>query len=134
MSEDADKDKPAPAPAETEAAKPGEAGAAAANEATGGLSRVTTTAKTDKEKESKKPTMAVKVYAPFKVYYEGDAYSVTALNESGPFDILPGHRNFICMLMPCDLVIDTPYDTQTVKISRALMHVRAEKITIYLDV
>ena len=81
-----------------------------------------------------KPVMAVKVYAPFKVYYEGDAHSITALNETGPFDILPHHHNFLCMLVPSDLIIQTPYDTQTVKISRALMHVKADKVTIYVDV
>ena len=38
------------------------------------------------------PTMAVKVYAPFKVYFEGDAMSVSAVNDTGPFDILPKHH------------------------------------------
>jgi len=57
---------------------------------------------------SSKPTMSVKVYAPFKVYFEGEAYSITAVNETGPFDVLPHHHNFLCMLVPCDLVITTP--------------------------
>lgn len=85
-------------------------------------------------KGHKGPTMQVKVYAPFKVYYEGEAYSVTAVNESGPFDILPKHRNFLCMLLPCVLVVETPAVTQTIKISRALMHVKADKVTVFVDV
>jgi F0F1-type ATP synthase epsilon subunit len=84
--------------------------------------------------DPKKPTMAIKVYAPFKVYYEGEGYSITAVNETGPFDILPHHHNFLCMLVPCELVIKTPYETKTVKISRALMHVKAEKVTVFVDV
>ena len=95
----------------------------------------------EKQDNSKRPpidpkqaVMAVKVYAPFKIYYEGDAISLTALNETGTFDILPHHHNFLTMLLPCDLVIHTPYDTQTVRISRALMHVKADKVTVYLDV
>ncbi len=83
---------------------------------------------------SDKPTMVVKVYAPFKVYFEGDAYSLTAVNETGPFDILPHHHNFLCMLIPCDLVIKTPDEVKTVRISRALMHVKAEKVTVFVDV
>ena len=86
------------------------------------------------QKSSGKPTMAVKVYAPFQVYYEGEAESLTAENETGPFDILPKHHNFLCMLVPCELVIKTPFDTQKVKISRALMHVKAEKVTVFVDV
>lgn len=87
-----------------------------------------------KKGDPKKPTMQVKVWAPFEIYFEGEAYSVTAENESGIFDILPHHRNFLCMLVPCDMLIRTPYDDQTIKISRALMHVKAEKVSVYLDV
>lgn len=81
-----------------------------------------------------RPTIAVKVYAPFRVYFEGVAYSVSGSNESGPFDILPHHHNFLCMLVPCDLVIKTPNGEKKVKISRAFMHVKAEKVTVFVDV
>jgi F0F1-type ATP synthase epsilon subunit len=81
-----------------------------------------------------KPTMAVKVYAPFKIYFEGDAYSVSAVNDVGPFDILPKHHNFLCMLVPCNLTIQTPGDRKVVKISRALMHVKANRVVVFVDV
>ena len=84
--------------------------------------------------DPKKPTMNIKVYAPFKVYYEGEGYSITAVNETGPFDILPHHHNFLCMLLPCDIVIHTPYDTQTIRVTRALMHVTGNKVTVFVDV
>lgn len=81
-----------------------------------------------------KPMMAVKVYAPFKVYFEGEAYSVSAVNDVGPFDILPRHHNFLCMLVPCMLAIETPKGRQTIKISRALMHVKADRVVVFVDV
>lgn len=81
-----------------------------------------------------KPTMAVKVYAPFKIYFEGEAYSVSAVNDVGPFDILPRHHNFLCMLVPCTLSIETPKGQQTVKIHRALMHVKADRVVVFVDV
>lgn len=84
--------------------------------------------------DSDKPTMAVKVYAPFKIYFEGDAYSLSAVNATGPFDILPHHRNFLCMLVPCDLTVQTLHGPQTIKISRALMHVKADRIAVFVDV
>ena len=80
------------------------------------------------------PTMDIKVYAPFQMYFEGKAVSLTAENETGPFDILPRHHNFLCMLVPCNLIIKTPEDTKTIKIARALMHVKAEKVTVFVDV
>jgi F0F1-type ATP synthase epsilon subunit len=84
--------------------------------------------------DPKKPTIAIKVYAPFKVYYEGAGYSISAVNETGPFDILPHHHNFLCMLVPCELKIQTPNGEQVIKISRALMHVKADSVTVFVDV
>ena len=82
-----------------------------------------------------RPRMAVKVYAPFQMFYEGEAFSLTAENETGPFDILPKHHNFLCMLVPCELIVHTIDDeTKVIKISRALMHVKSEKVTVFVDV
>jgi len=81
-----------------------------------------------------KPVMAVKVYAPFQVYFEGDAYSVSAVNATGPFDILPHHHNFLCMLVPCELIIESPTGQKKIKIHRALMHVKSERVVVFMDV
>jgi F0F1-type ATP synthase epsilon subunit len=84
--------------------------------------------------DPKKPTMDIKIYAPFKVYFQGKGYSISAANDTGPFDILPHHHNFLCMLLPGDIVVRTPFDTKTIKISRALMHVTADDVTVFVDV
>lgn len=82
-----------------------------------------------------KPTMAVKIYAPFQVYFEGEAYSLSAVNDIGPFDILPKHRNFLCMLVPCDIVVQpVKGKTRTIKVHRALMHVKADRVSVFMDV
>ncbi len=82
-----------------------------------------------------KPAMFVKVYAPFQVYFEGDAFSVSAANDTGPFDILPKHRNFLCMLVPCTLTVQ-PVEgpAKAIKIHRALMHVKADRVVVFMDV
>jgi F0F1-type ATP synthase epsilon subunit len=84
--------------------------------------------------DTETPPIDIKVYAPFKVYYEGKGHSVSAVNETGPFDILPRHRNFLCMLVSCDLVIHTPEGKKVIKISRALMHVKANRVVVFVDV
>ena len=81
-----------------------------------------------------KPTIAVKVYAPFKEYFEGEAYSLSAVNATGPFDVLPKHHNFLCMLVPCVLTIQSPDGPQTVKVNRALMNVKANRVVVFMDV
>lgn len=84
--------------------------------------------------KSGRPSMEVKVYAPFQVYFEGEAYSVSAENETGPFDILPHHKNFLCMLVPCTLMIDSPAGAKKIKVHRALMHVKSERVVVFMDV
>lgn len=85
-----------------------------------------------------KPTpglLRVKIYTPFKTFYEGDARSVSAVNDTGEFDILPTHHNFITMLRPGDVKVETPKkETKIVPIARGLMHVKEDKLIIFLDV
>ncbi len=85
-------------------------------------------------KTNGKPTMKVKVYAPFKVYFEGDAYSLSAINATGPFDVLPKHHNFLCMLVPCMLKVNGVDGEKEIKVSRALMHVKADYVAVFMDV
>ena len=83
-----------------------------------------------------RPIMAVKIYAPFKEYFDGDAYSLSAVNDTGPFDILPRHRNFLCMLVPCTISLQTQYDEKPIliKVHKALMHVKANRVVVFVDV
>lgn len=88
------------------------------------------------QKDSDKSDMRVKVYSPFRDYYDGMAFSVSAANATGAFDILPKHHNFISLLSPCDLVVRTvkEADDRTIRISGGIMHVKADKIVVFLDV
>jgi len=79
-------------------------------------------------------TMHIKVYSPFKVYFDQDGDSISAVNETGPFDILPRHHNFMTLLNPCDLVIRHSDQEQRFRISRGVMHVKADKVIVFLDV
>jgi F0F1-type ATP synthase epsilon subunit len=81
-----------------------------------------------------KPVLTVKIYAPFKIYFEGQAFSISAVNAVGPFDVLPKHHNFLCMLVPCELKLVTPDGPKSIKVSRALMHVKADNVVVFVDV
>lgn len=89
-------------------------------------------------KPSKQPdpvSMRVKVYAPFKVYFDGQAKSMTAINRIGPFDVLPKHHNFISLLEAGDIVVRTEgKDDFKMHINRGIMHVKADIIRVFLDI
>ncbi len=78
--------------------------------------------------------MHVKVYAPFKVYFDGEAKSISAVNETGPFDILPRHHNFMTLLIPCEIVVRTTRGEERISITRGVMHVKADQVVVFLDV
>lgn len=78
--------------------------------------------------------MHAKVYAPFKVYFDDMAESVSAVNDTGPFDILPKHHNFMTLLNPGDIVIRTAAGEQRITINRGVMHVKANQVIVFLDV
>lgn len=78
--------------------------------------------------------MYVKVYAPYKVYYEGDAESISAVNQTGPFDILPKHHNFITLLTACEIIVRTPTHEEKIRIQSGIMHVKADSVIVFLDV
>ncbi|HEY1063988.1 MAG TPA: hypothetical protein VGE30_01685 [Candidatus Saccharimonadales bacterium] len=81
-----------------------------------------------------KPVMHLKVYSPFQAYFDDQAFSISAENATGPFDILPRHHNFLSLLSPCELLIAAPSGNKRIRISGGLMHVQADKVRVFLNV
>lgn len=79
--------------------------------------------------------MHVKVYAPFKTYFDGPATSISAVNDTGPFDILGKHHNFMTLLSEGDIIVRTDGgNDETIHITRGIMHVKTDEIVVFLDV
>ena len=89
-----------------------------------------------KDAEFKKTSfLQIKIYSPFQTYYNDEAESVSAENKTGPFDVLAQHHNFITLLVSCELDIKSSKSgDKKIKINRAVMHVRRNNVTIFLDV
>lgn len=96
----------------------------------------TATQPADKPSVDAQPSgkMHVKVYAPFKVYFDGDATSISAVNDTGPFDVLSKHHNFMTLLNEGDIVVRSEQGEERVKITRGIMHVKADDVVVFLDV
>jgi F0F1-type ATP synthase epsilon subunit len=87
------------------------------------------------EQKLERDQMHVKVYSPFKVYYDKIANSISAENDTGPFDILARHKNFMTLLNPGDIIVrENGQDDFKVKITRGVMHVKADRVIVFLDV
>ena len=79
-------------------------------------------------------TLLAKVWSPFRVYFNGRAKSISAVNGTGPFDVLARHHNFITLLNQCDLKLQTASGETTIKISGGVMHVHKNSVTVFLEV
>jgi F0F1-type ATP synthase epsilon subunit len=88
----------------------------------------------DEQANDKTPRMHIKVYSPFKVYFDEMGESLSGVNGTGPFDILPHHHNFMTLLSPCELVVRSRGNEQRIRISGGLMHVKADRVIVFLDV
>jgi len=78
--------------------------------------------------------MYVKVYAPFNTYYDGLAESISAQNDTGPFDILPKHHNFMTLISPGEVIVRSGEREEKIPITRGIMHVKADEVRVFLDV
>lgn len=96
-------------------------------------------ADTTKEEVLEKPPegqMFIKVYSPFKIYFEDLGNSITAENDTGVFDILAGHHKFLTLLSTCEIKIDAvnAEKNEGIKIDRGIMYVKEDRVTVFLDV
>lgn len=78
--------------------------------------------------------LEVKLYSPFHVYFDGGAESVSAINETGPFDILPGHANFFTLLAQGEVRIVSAGQKYTYTVNRGIVQVTDNEVKIFLDV
>jgi F0F1-type ATP synthase epsilon subunit len=76
----------------------------------------------------------IKIYAPYKVYYDSIAYSISATNDKGLFDILPKHHNFITLLNKGEIIVRNDKGEETFSIERGIMHVKESRVIVFLDV
>lgn len=71
--------------------------------------------------------------APFNLYYEGEAQSVTAANKVGEFDILPGHADFFSVLVSGEVIIETGGEPTKFEINNGIVTVRDNEVMMFVN-
>lgn len=78
--------------------------------------------------------LEVKLHSPFHVYFDGGAESVSAANETGSFDILPGHANFFTLLTPGEVRIMSSGEEYTYSVKRGVVQVSDNTVKMFIDI
>jgi F0F1-type ATP synthase epsilon subunit len=88
----------------------------------------------EQAQDNGQPAVHIRVSSPFNTFFDQEAYSISAVNETGPFDILPRHHNFITLLDACEIIVRAKDGEFRIRISGGIMHVKADKIVVFLNV
>jgi F0F1-type ATP synthase epsilon subunit len=81
-----------------------------------------------------KPELNVIARAPFHLYYEGEAQSVSAANKVGIFDVMPGHADFFSVLSPGDVIIETSSGPINFVIKNGIITVRDNEVMLFVNI
>lgn len=71
--------------------------------------------------------------APFHIHYEGPADIVSAANNVGPFDILPGHADFFSILSPGEVSIENASELIEFDIANGIISVRDDEVLLFVN-
>jgi F-type H+-transporting ATPase subunit epsilon len=85
----------------------------------------------------KQQTEAVELHviarAPFHIYYEGPATSVSGTNAVGQFDVLPDHADFFSMMSPGEVIVETDKEPVTFTISNGIITVQNNEVILFVN-
>lgn len=87
------------------------------------------------EKLEKQPSqLSVKIFSPFEVFYEGPAYSLSAKTQTGLFDVLYDHANFIGLLQAGNVVVRTPFGRRSYQLNRGVLKVHNNYAVVFANI
>lgn len=86
-----------------------------------------------KGKKQEVEQLEVIARAPFHIYFEGNAGVVSAANNVGPFDILPGHADFFSILSPSEVVIENEEEVVSFSITNGIISVRDNRVLLFIN-
>lgn len=65
--------------------------------------------------------------------FKGFAKSVSSTDESGPFDILPGHENFVTVFSKKIEIVPTEGDRLSFEAKTGVLEVSSNVVRVFLD-
>jgi F0F1-type ATP synthase epsilon subunit len=78
--------------------------------------------------------LKIKLFSPYQVFYEGEAISLSARNQTGPFDVLYDHINFFSLLEAGEVSINTGTETKKYPIENGLIKINDNNIVLFANV
>lgn len=78
---------------------------------------------------------AVAIVSPDERIWEGGAVSLSSKNSTGPFDILPGHANFVTIIKNEPIIVRTLDEgRKEFTYKNAVIAINNNSVSIYSDI
>jgi len=81
-----------------------------------------------------KQSLHVLIQNPESTLFQGNALAISSVNTNGPFDILPLHANFICMIQDSVTIYETQKKIRKIPLERGILKVFENNVTIFLGI
>ena len=82
-----------------------------------------------------RPKLHVQILAPTQTYFDGPAYSVSATNKVGPFDVLADHANFFSLLDAGTVtVVAEGQLSLSFPVNKGLIKVHDNSVLLFVDI
>jgi len=79
--------------------------------------------------------LQVKISSPDEVIFDAPAKSVSSENAKGSFDVLPGHANFITIVVDAHVtIVGLENEVHEFHFDRCAFYTYHNKVTIYTEV
>ncbi|HUC20783.1 MAG TPA: hypothetical protein VMR98_04800 [Candidatus Polarisedimenticolaceae bacterium] len=78
--------------------------------------------------------LKIKVFSPYQTFFEGTGVSLSATNQTGPFDVLAGHSNFFSVIKPGRVTVDTGFNPVIIEVESGILRVTDNTVTLYANV
>jgi F-type H+-transporting ATPase subunit epsilon len=76
----------------------------------------------------------LKILSPNKKYFDGEAISVSATNQHGPFDVLAEHTNFFSLLSPGVMVVKTSGGDLPITMKTGIIKVANHQVIAFVNI
>jgi len=76
----------------------------------------------------------ISITSPEKIVWEGEADALSSENSQGPFDILPGHANFVTIIEKKPVIIRREDGDKEFQFATAILYVSSNTITVYTNI
>jgi F0F1-type ATP synthase epsilon subunit len=79
-------------------------------------------------------SLHVVILSPESTIFQGTAVAISSINATGPFDILPLHANFICIIKDSLTIYETQKKIRKIPLEIGILKAFENEVMVFLGI